>query len=460
MKITNLIKVIIVCFSAVAAAFVMLVVSYMHERNAAENYAVFKQLGLDLSAASDFLTEQAQKYVQYGERKYYDAYWDEINNQKNRERVVEELKSRGAPQSELALVERAARLSNTLAELEGRAFEAVEAGNLEAARSLMFGSAYDEGKIPIIETMSEFQNDVNNRTKSSSASAELLANAAIFIFAVLLLSVAAVIIVSLRKIIVKLKEMTIRFDETTSDVQIASNQLSETCSHVAQSSSIQEANIEEISAAMNETAATITKNAESTRFAVQIAAESRKLIDEAGKYVAELMSTMAELKESSNKIQKIVQMTDGIASQTNILALNASVEAVRGGEHGRSFAVVAEEVRNLAQKSTQNSQETADIIDSNIAITESSRAVVEQVLDLTQKQITQIANLENLIFEITSASEEQSNGVQQINKAISEMEEHTQDNAASAQESYVSVGSLSDSADNLADMSKKLLDMI
>jgi PAS domain-containing protein len=139
---------------------------------ALETQAEFKRLGLQLMDASDFLTQQAQAYVQYGERKYLDAYWDEINTAKNRDKAIEGLIALGAPQNELDLVAKAGQLSNTLALLEAEAFEEIAAENFERARELMFGPQYDEGKIPIIKTMDEFQNVLNNRTRIEADSAK------------------------------------------------------------------------------------------------------------------------------------------------------------------------------------------------------------------------------------------------------------------------------------------------
>jgi len=135
---------------------------------ALETQAEFKRLGLQLMDASDFLTQQAQTYVQYGEKRYLDAYWNEINNAKNRDKAIEGLKALGAPQNELDLVAKAGQLSNTLALLEAEAFDEIAAENFERARELMFGPLYDKGKIPIIKTMDEFQNVLNDRTRKEA----------------------------------------------------------------------------------------------------------------------------------------------------------------------------------------------------------------------------------------------------------------------------------------------------
>jgi methyl-accepting chemotaxis protein len=166
----------------------------------------------------------------------------------------------------------------------------------------------------------------------------------------------------------------------------------------------------------------------------------------------DMMNTMSELKVSSDKVNKIVKTIDDIAFQTNLLAINATVESARaGGDAGRSFAVVAQEVRSLAQKSAQNSAETAEIIDKNISLADSSRAAAENVLVLAQKNARQIIDLGKLISGINAASEEQAIGIKQINIAVSQMEKVTQENAAVAEENAASSNAMKDEITNLED---------
>jgi len=175
-------------------------------------------------------------------------------------------------------------------------------------------------------------------------------------------------------------------------------------------------------------------------------------LDKTGKHMTELVNTINELKESSGRVGKIVKTIDEIAFQTNLLAINATVEAARaGGDSGRSFAVVAQEVRSLAQRSADASRETADIIEKNISLTNSSRAEVEQVLMLTKKDAQDMTELNKLISEINAASEEQASGIKQINIAVSQMEKVTQENAAVAEENAAASNSMKNEIINLED---------
>ena len=237
---------------------------------------------------------------------------------------------------------------------------------------------------------------------------------------------------------------------STKMISGSANQFAEVSESLSTGSSRQAAAIEETSATMNETASMVSQNAENTRVASQIAAAAMNEVTEAGKVMGVLMGTMSELKESSDKVSKIVKTIDDIAFQTNLLAINATVEAARaGGDAGRSFAVVAQEVRNLAQRSADASKETADIIERNIALTDGSRTEAEKVGNIAGQNAKNIADLTKLINEISAASEEQSNGIKQINIALSQTEKVTQENAAVAQQNAASSSSMQTEIANL-----------
>ena len=266
---------------------------------------------------------------------------------------------------------------------------------------------------------------------------------------IILFSVITALVLSLgvekdlRQIIGKLKR-------TTEHILGSADQLNEASDHLAAGSARQAAAIEETSATMNETASMVQQNAENTRVAAQLALESQQAVEESGKHMSNLMNTMSELKESSDKVSKIVKTIDDIAFQTNLLAINATVEAARaGGDAGRSFAVVAQEVRDLAQKSAGASSETAEIIERNISLTDTSRTSAGRALEITEKDSEQIVKLNKLISEINAASEEQASGIKQINMAISQMEKVTQENAAVAEENAASSNSMKDEIGNL-----------
>jgi len=259
---------------------------------------------------------------------------------------------------------------------------------------------------------------------------------------------------TLRGIINKLKK-------SSGNINASATQLSEASDSLASGASKQAAAIEQTSATMNETSSMVAQNAENTKVAAQIAANVTKSVTESEKYMAELMETMTELKESSDKVSRIIKTIDDIAFQTNLLAINATVEAARaGGDAGRSFAVVAHEVRTLAQRSADASKETADIIEKNMALTDANRSDAEKILSIARKNAQETVDLGKLISEISAASEEQAAGIKQINIAVSQMEKVTQENAAVAEETSASAGTMKTEGGNLEGLVAEAMKMI
>ena len=213
---------------------------------------------------------------------------------------------------------------------------------------------------------------------------------------------------------------------------------------IADSSSAQAASVEQTSAAVNETSSMTAHNAENAQTASKLTADALSVVDEAGKHMMKMMDTMDELKISSDSMSKIIKTIEDIALQTNLLALNATVESARAGEAGKSFSVVAEEVRNLSQKSARSAADTTEIIDKNIQLTYTARDEAEAVLRLAEKNARQINDLNTLIEEVSAASAEQAEGAKQINGAITQIEKSTQSNAATSEESAASAAILKD----------------
>lgn len=211
MKISSLIKALITVLTVlVAVSMSLLFISNTYNTQLItfkNNKLTFKQLGSDLRSASDFLTDQARLYVQYGETTYYNAYMDEVNNKKTREGVVAALTDLGAPKNELDLVQKAADLSNTLAQLEDRAFLAVAAGDYEEARRLMFGEEYKTGKQPIVDTMDEFQQVMNTRIENEEKAVQSKANIALMSFIIVDIVMVLFAVISLFIILNKIKRI-------------------------------------------------------------------------------------------------------------------------------------------------------------------------------------------------------------------------------------------------------------
>ncbi|MCX7711891.1 MAG: methyl-accepting chemotaxis protein [Clostridia bacterium] len=286
------------------------------------------------------------------------------------------------------------------------------------------------------------------------------------IIIMIVLSVIAILFASLlgwgvsRNINGLLTGLTERLSQSSKMVASAAAQLAAASQQLAEGSNEQAASIEETSATMNETASMINQNNENTRQASDLSEQAKGAAGAGFSKMNNMIVSMEELKKSSDKIAKIIKVIDDIAFQTNILALNAAVEAARAGEAGMGFAVVAEEVRNLAQRSAQAAKDTAEIIERNIELSRQGVDVSAEVLKSLEEINLKSQNVNSIVGEITAASEEQSRGIQQINEAVSQMEKVTQHNAATAEESAAAAQELQSQAEELEHVVFELNNMV
>ena len=211
----------------------------------------------------------------------------------------------------------------------------------------------------------------------------------------------------------------------------------------------QAASLEETASSMEEITATVKQNADNARQANQLAVSASDVAVKGGAVVAKVVDTMASINQSAKKIVDIIGVIDGIAFQTNILALNAAVEAARAGEQGRGFAVVASEVRNLAQRSAAAAKEIKFLISDSVEKVDAGSKLVGEAGTTMAEIVDSIRSVTDIMAEITAASQEQSTGIEQINQAIGQMDQVTQQNAALVEEAAAAAGSLQDEAVNL-----------
>jgi methyl-accepting chemotaxis protein len=214
----------------------------------------------------------------------------------------------------------------------------------------------------------------------------------------------------------------------------------------------QASSLEETASSMEELTSTVRQNADNARQANVLAASASEVALQGGAVVAEVVHTMASINESSTRIVDIIGVIDGIAFQTNILALNAAVEAARAGEQGRGFAVVATEVRNLAQRSASAAKEIKELIDDSVGKVEAGGRLVDKAGHTMTEIVASITRVTDIMGEIASASHEQTMGIEQINSAITQMDEVTQQNAALVEEAAAAAGSLQDQSGVLAQL--------
>jgi methyl-accepting chemotaxis protein len=211
----------------------------------------------------------------------------------------------------------------------------------------------------------------------------------------------------------------------------------------------QAASLEETASSMEQLTSTVKQNADNARQAGQLARSASDIAARGGEVVGQVVQTMQGITESSRKMADIIGVIDGIAFQTNILALNAAVEAARAGEQGRGFAVVASEVRSLAQRSAQAAKEIKGLIDDSVERVGSGSQQVERAGSTMDEVVVAVKRVTDIMGEISSASEEQSNGIGQVNQAIAQMDQVTQQNAALVEQAAAAAGSLEEQARQL-----------
>ncbi len=210
------------------------------------------------------------------------------------------------------------------------------------------------------------------------------------------------------------------------------------------------ANLEETASSLEELTATVTHSADTSRQANQLASTAVQAAEQGGQVVEQVVHSMEQINQSSRKISDIIGVIDGIAFQTNILALNAAVEAARAGEQGRGFAVVAAEVRSLAQRSAEAAKEIKGLITASVTSVDLGAAQVSQAGESMEKIVTSVRRVTDLIAELSAASSEQHDGFAQVNQAVSNLDQMTQQNAALVEESSAAAVAMNEQAQRLA----------
>ncbi|WP_231337609.1 methyl-accepting chemotaxis protein [Paraburkholderia sprentiae] len=202
---------------------------------------------------------------------------------------------------------------------------------------------------------------------------------------------------------------------------------------------------------MEQLGATVRQNAQNAREASQLAVNASAVAQKGGTVVDQVVQTMTGINDSSRKIASIVGIIDSIAAQTNILAINAAVEAARAGPQGRGFAVVATEVRGLAKRSGQAASEIQALIADSVEHVGRGTALVEEAGTTMSEIVCAIERVTAIVDAISIASAEQSIGVEQAGEAVGQIDQTTQHNAALVEQSAAAAESLRQQAAQLVD---------
>ena len=248
---------------------------------------------------------------------------------------------------------------------------------------------------------------------------------------------------NLRGLVGEIKDSTISINTAAKEIAAGNNDLSHRTEEQA-------ASLEQTAASMEELTSTVQHNAKNAQQANQLAVGATDIAGKGVAVVGQVVTTMEDINESSRKIVDIITVIDSIAFQTNILALNAAVEAARAGEQGRGFAVVAGEVRNLAQRAAAAAGEIKNLIGDSVEKVEDGTKLVAQAGKTMEEIVSAIRGVTVIMSEIRAASIEQTSGIEQVNQAIGQMDEVTQQNAALVEEAAAAAESLEEQAQNLS----------
>lgn len=247
-----------------------------------------------------------------------------------------------------------------------------------------------------------------------------------------------------------LSNFIIQIRDAADFIDSSSQEIASGNDNLSQRAEQQAASLEQTAASMQQLAGTVKTNADNTQQANQVVNTASQLAQKGGEIVKSAIIAMQDINDSSNEIAEIIAVIDEIAFQTNLLALNASVEAARAGEQGRGFSVVATEVRNLAQRSANAAKQSSDLIQNSVQKVRAGTAFVNETGHALTEIVNSVAQVGQIVAHIASASAEQTAGIDQVNQAVAQMDDITQQNAALAEQAAASSISMQDQSNNMS----------
>ncbi len=243
-----------------------------------------------------------------------------------------------------------------------------------------------------------------------------------------------------------------QINQSADQVSAGSDQVSSGAQALSQGATEQASSVEELAATINEISNNIEQNAKNAELASTNSEHVKEQAEESGKRMQEMLSAMEDISNTSGEIGKIIKTIEDIAFQTNMLSLNAAVEAARAGAAGKGFAVVADEVRNLAAKSADASKNTSALIEGALQAVERGTKIANETASALNDVVSGVGDVAATIDQISSASKDQSDAVRQVTLGIDQISSVVQTNSATAEESAAASEELSGQAQILKNL--------
>ena len=330
----------------------------------------------------------------------------------------------------------------------------------EFSRALGASVKLNQQMVVDAEKLSQVQKEIQAETEQAAGATVSSSRWTAFILIGACLAFGGLVLWVVRSISITLHRLADEMGVGAAQVASAASQVSSSSHSLAQGSSEQAASLKETSASSQEISSMAQRNTENSHSAAELVTASGLKFVQTNHSLEQTVAAMKEINTQSGKISKIIKVIDEISFQTNILALNAAVEAARAGEAGMGFAVVADEVRNLAQRCAQAAKDTATMIEESIAKSKNGQAKVDEVAASIRAITEESGRVKTLVDEVNLGSQEQARGIDQIGKAIGQMERVTQTTAANAEEGAAAAEELTAQSETLKDIADRLNAMV